>query len=191
MRRAWSVPILVLGGLSAVAVCAVHGGPDAVSNARWLAVCLIAALVSASGLALAADRLLDLRRRFAAVSSGRMDCGRLERPAALPLSVLAAASIACQGASHLALLGAGVSDHSGAVATPCLHVLAGFAVALLVRGVDRVLTSVVSRAVDAIVRAILLLLAAASAAPRPRPAGRRRFTRAAPDHHGRAPPLTA
>ncbi len=95
----------------------------------WLAAAMAGALVSAAGLTLAGVRLLGLRRSLDRLAAGDLSAtGVDDSERQLPLSVLLAAALVCQGGAHAGLLLAGVHSQSGVVAAPALHVLLGFGV---------------------------------------------------------------
>ena len=191
MRRSWLAAVFGLGGLSGISVVFAHAGVSVFGHGIWLAVAMVGGLVSAVGLALVGLRVVDLRRRLDRIGAGDLSAAPFgERGSGLPLSVLVSASLVCQGGAHVSLLLAGVHDHSGMIAAPALHVLLGFASALLVYGVDRLparLASEIAEAACEVLRLLLAIIASPSARPAEVPRPRVALTA----HQGRAPPLIA
>jgi hypothetical protein len=188
MLRRWLVPVLGIAGLSAVSAVFAHGGPSAVVRGPWLAAAMAGALVSAAGLTLAGLRVLGLRRSLDRLAAGDLSAAGVDdSERQLPLSVLLAAALVCQGGAHAGLLLAGVHSQSGVVAAPALHVLLGFASALVVYGVTRLL-ALLTRAVAEAIRAALALLASPATPPRLCAVRAPRTLTMRGARHSRAPP---
>ena len=189
MRRSWLAPVLGLGGLSGISVVFAHAGPAAVGHGSWLAVSMLGSLLTAVALAVVGARIFDLQQRLERIGAGDLSAGPVAgSETGLPLSVLISVALVCQGGAHIGLLLAGVGSHTGMVAAPALHVVLGFASALVVYAAQRLLGRVAGLVEMAYAALRLLLAVRSTGSPRPVQAPRLLVVLGAAQ--GRAPPLT-
>jgi hypothetical protein len=167
MHRMPAPRLAAAAALGALAAVAAHGGPALLTDPRWTAPAVLAAIVAcwaaAAGIALA-GRGVVLEPGSVWATAGLLVCA--------------------QTAAHEALLAAGVMPATGQAGALGLHLALALAAALAFAAAERMLAGHARG-----VLARLLELLATAAAPRPWPAVEPRPALVPGARRGRSPPL--